>query len=337
MRLVLRRLLTLGLLILAAIGIGTSGYMVFSDYSFFEAVYMAAMTVTTIGYGEVRPLGQAGRTFNIFFMLFGSGTLLLSVGLMTATVLELQLGDLYEKRRVKRMINGLSDHFIVCGFGRVGRGASTELRRSGVPLVVIDRNEDRVEWAIKQGMLAVLADATRDEALRDVGIAKARGLVAALASDADNLFLTVSAKQLNPAIMISARANEEEAENKIRRAGADSVFAPYYFTGARLAQSVLRPHVTQFLDFTTQSVGLNVAIEQVRVGDHSEFISKSLRELSHLRKDYGVSVLAIRRASGQMVVNPGADEPVSGGDHLIVMGEPEALRRLERLFAEVRA
>lgn len=337
MHLVARRALFLGLLILVAMAIGTTGYMIFAHYTFFEAIYMAAMTVTTIGYGEVRPLGHAGRIFNVFFMLFGSGTLLLSIGLMTGTVLDLRLGDLYQKRRTKRMIDKLSEHFIVCGFGRVGRGAARELQKSGVPFLVLDRSEERVEWAMKLGMLAVLADSTRDEALRGVGIERAKGLVAALATDADNLFLTVSAKQLNSRLMISARANEEDAEMKLRRAGADSVFAPYYFTGARLAQSVLKPHVTQFLDFATQNVGLKVVIEQVRVNERSDLIAKSLRELSYLRQELGVSVLAIRRAQGQMVVNPTAEEQISGGDFLIVMGEPEALRKLEQLFAEVQA
>ena len=279
MHLILRRLLILIGLVLFAVVVGTAGYMTFAGYDFSDALYMSALTVTTIGYGEVRPLEGAGRRFNLFFMVFGSGTLMLTVGLMTTTIIELQLSNLYQKRRIKRMINNLTNHFIVCGFGRVGRGAALELKGAGVPMVVVDQEEDRVEWAIKQGMLAVLADATRDETLRDVGIEKARGVVAALASDADNLFLTVSAKQMNPKIMISARANEDAAESKMRRAGADSVFAPYHVMGARLAQSILRPHVTQFLDFTTQAAGLNVAIEQVRVSETSMTASKSLREL----------------------------------------------------------
>jgi voltage-gated potassium channel len=337
MKLLLRRLAWLSAMVLAAISVGVAGFMTFARLTFFEALYMATMTVTTIGYGEIHPLGDAGRAFNVFFMLFGSGTLLLSLGVMTSTILELQLGGLYEKRRVRRMINKLNNHFIVCGFGRVGRGAALELLRSGVPFVVIDHSDDRVEWVIRQGMLAVAADATRDEALRDSGIERARGVVCALASDADNLFLTLSAKQLNPRLSVAARVNEDEAEQKMRRAGADQVFAPYNFTGARLAQSILRPHVTQFLDFTTQGLGLNVVIEQVRVAETSEFASKSLRELKQLRSDLGISVLAIRRASGQMTVNPGADASINGGDFLIVMGEPDALRQLERLFAEAVA
>ncbi len=336
-RFVLVRVATLAALVTATLLVGVSGYMFFGGYGFFDALYLASMTVTTIGYGEPRPLPRSGRAFNVFFMLFGSGTLLLSLGVMTSTVLELQLGEFFQKRRTRRMIAGLRNHHIICGFGRVGRGAAHELQRAKAPFVVVDRNEDRVEWAMKHGMLAVLADAARDETLRDVNIGTARGLVAALATDADNLFLTVSAKQLNADLSIAARANEEEAEIKLRRAGADQVFAPYSFTGARLAQSILRPHVTQFLDFTMQAGGPRVTIEQVRVSQTSEFASKSLRELGHLRKDLGISVLAIRRSTGRMLFNPHADEEVSGGDHLIVMGEPESLRKLERLFTEANA
>lgn len=333
MDLVIRRTAILGIAVAAAIIVGALGFHAIEDFTWLQAFYMATMTVTTIGYGEVKPLSEAGRMFNLVYMLVGSGTLLVATGVITATIFEVQLVDLFQKRRMKRMIESLNDHFIVCGFGRVGRGASLELQRAGVPFIVVDRSDDRVEWAIKQGMLAVSADATRDETLRDVGIARARGLVASLASDADNLFLTLSAKQLNANLMVSARANEEEAENKLRRAGADSVFAPYYFTGARLAQSILRPHVTQFLDFTTKSVGLDVAIEQVRVAESSDIVSKSLRELSHIRKQLGVSVLAIRRKNGQMIYNPAADQSLNGGDFLIVMGDANSLRELEKFLA----
>jgi voltage-gated potassium channel len=328
------RVLILAVAVAAAIAFGTAGFMLIEHFTLLEAVYMATMTVTTIGYREVRPLSQAGRIFNTMFMLVGSGTLLIGTGVITATIFEFQLEELFRKRRTRRMITNLNNHVIICGLGRVGRGAAAELKRAGVSFVVVDSSDERVEWAMKQGMLAVVADATRDETLRDVGIDRARGLIASLASDADNLFLTLSAKQLNPAVMVSSRVNEDEAESKLRRAGADSVFAPYNFTGLRLAQSVMRPHVTQFLDFTTQSVGLNVAIEQVRVAESSQVVSKSLRELSHIRKELGVSVLAIRRADGRMTVNPGADETISAGDFLIVMGAPQSLQQLEKLFAQ---
>jgi len=196
----------------------------------------------------------------------------------------------------------------------------------------VDISPERVERAILAGMLAVAADSTQDQTLRQVGIDRARGLVAALATDADNLFVLLSAKGLNPKIYVAARAAEEGAEEKMRRAGADAVFAPYSITGHRLAQSLLRPHVVQFLDFTTKDVGEDIAIEQVRVSEGSQMATKTIREMQ-LGRDVGVIVMAIRKADGQMIFNPAADTGVQSGDYLIVMGRPGNLRTLETLLA----
>jgi voltage-gated potassium channel len=184
-------------------------------------------------------------------------------------------------------------------------------------------------------LLAVAADSTHDDVLRQVGIERARGLVAALATDADNLFVLLSAKGLNPRIFVATRAAEEGAEEKMRRAGADAVYAPYAITGHRLAQSLLRPHVVQFLDFTTKDIGQDIAIEQVRVSESSEMVSKSIREMQ-LGRDLGVIVMAIRSGDGSMLFNPPADTAVRAGDYLIVMGRQEMLRSLESLLADAR-
>src|SRR5439155_12428332 len=178
---------------------------------------------------------------------------------------------------------------IICGYGRVGRGAAAELQHAGVPFVVVENDPDRAERAMMTGILAANADATSDAALRLVGIERARGLVAALATDADNLFVLLSAKGLNPGIYVATRAAEEGAEAKMRRAGADAVFAPYTMTGHRLAQALLRPHVVQFLDFTTKDVAEDIAIEQVRVAPLSQMAGKTIREM-HLRQEVGVIV-----------------------------------------------
>jgi voltage-gated potassium channel len=231
------------------------------------------------------------------------------------------------------MIEKLQDHYIVCGYGRVGRGAAAELKAAGVPFVVIDRSEEKVERALKDGMLAVLADASHDESLRDVGIGKARGLIATLASDADNLFVILSAKALNPKLHLSARIDEEASEQKMRRAGADFVFAPYKSTGHRMAQALLKPHVQQFIDFATRDMGVNVGIEQVRVNTQSPFAGQTLADMQ-MRRDLGIIVLAIRETeSGRMLFNPPADAKIAAGDYLIVMGEADRLRKLEQLLA----
>lgn len=327
----LHRLRLIAVSITAVFAVGTVGFHYLENYPWFDAFYMTLTTMTTVGYGEIHPLTQRGRLFNSFLIFFGVGIMLQTVTVIAQIVLEREFGELLGRRKSKRMIEQLKDHFIICGFGRVGRGAAQEMQRANVPFVVVDKDEHRVERAMRSGMLAVLADATRDETLRELHIQRAKGLVSALASDADNMFLILSAKTLNPKLLISARANEEESEAKLRRAGADMVFAPYYLTGHRLASSILKPHVQEFMDVFTKSVGLGAAMEQVRVDHGCEMAEKSLRDLQ-LRREIGVIVLGIRRSNGNMEFNPAADSVIHAGDHLIVMGEPQALHRLENLL-----
>src|SRR6266404_2294662 len=274
-----RRLAIIAIAVIVILGGGTTGFVLIEHYPVFDAFYMTLTTVTTVGYGEIRTLSQAGRVFNSFLILFGVITMLLAIGAMTQTIIELELNQFFGKRRIKNMIDHLHDHIIVCGFGRVGRGAADELRRAGVPFVVVDHNDERVERAIRAGMLAVLSDASRDETLRDVGIDRAKGLIATLASDADNLFLILTARSLNSRLHLSARIAEDTSEQKLRRAGADFVFSPYDSTGHRIAQALLKPHVQQFLDFTTQKVRLDATIEQLRVADQSPFVGQTLAEM----------------------------------------------------------
>jgi voltage-gated potassium channel len=328
----LRRVLLLVGAIAATLTIGTAGFTVICNYPPFDAFYMTLITMSTVGYAEIHPLTHAGRVFNSFVIAFGVTIIFMAIGAMTQTIVEVEFADALGKRRNKRMIEKLKNHFIICGFGRVGRGAANELRHAGVPFVVVDIDPERVERAIHAGMLAVTADSTHDETLRQAGIERARGLIGALATDADNLFVLLSAKGLNPGIFVATRAAEEGAEGKMRRAGADAVFAPYAMTGHRLAQSLLRPHVVQFLDFTTKDVGEDISIEQVRVSESSEAVGKSIRELQ-LGREVGVIVLAVRKESGEMRFNPPADTAAESGDYLIVMGGPKNLRALEALLA----
>lgn len=327
---IFRKMRSVALLIAAVLAFGTTGFVVISRYPLFDAFYMALITITTVGYFEVHELDRAGRMFNSLLLLFGTGTMLYAVGALTQTIVENQFGDLLAQRRMKKMIANQKDHYILCGFGRVGRGAADELVRSKVPFVVMDRNEERVERAIKSGMLAVLADSTNDDMLREVGIERARGLIAALATDSDNLFLILSAKSLNPKLKVASRVSEMASENKMRRAGADAVFMPYTVTGYRLAQSVLRPHVAEFLDVAGSAAGMNVGVEQVEVCAESALVGKSLSELQ-FRRELGVIVLAIRRQDGHMQFNPPAEELIRAGDCLIVMGRAGDVARLENL------
>jgi voltage-gated potassium channel len=323
-----KRLIYIVVAIGATLTIGTVGFSLIGGYSVFDAFYLTLTTMTTVGYGD--NFSHAGRVFNAFLIIIGVSTIFIAIGAMTQTIIEFELGDAINKRRNKRMIDKLKDHYIICGFGRVGRGAAAELKHAGAAFVVVDSEPDRVERAMLSGMLAVAADATRDDTLHQVGIERARGLVAALSTDADNLFVLLSAKGLNPKLYVAARAAEEGAEEKMRRAGADAVFAPYSITGHRLAQSLLRPHVVQFLDFTTKDIAMDISIEQVRVSAGSEVAAKTIREMQ-LRRNMGVIVMAIRRHDGNMLFNPPADTAVQAGDYLIVMGKQEDLTALEGL------
>jgi voltage-gated potassium channel len=324
-----RRLAFIGLAILLTLAAGTIGFAAIEHYTLFQAFYVALTTMTTVGSKEAQTFDGPGRIFHVFFVIFGVTIMFLAVGAMTQTIIELEFNHFFQKRRIKRMIDKMQDHFILCGWGRVGRSAANELQRVKAPFVVVDNDEDRVESAIQAGMVAVFADATRDETLRGVGIDRARGLIATLATDADNLFLIISAKTLNSKLQLTARVSEDESEQKMRRAGADFVFAPYTMTGHHMAQALLRPHVLQFLEFTNTIVDLNIAIEQVQV-------SNADCSLSEMKIRQSVVVLAVRKASGEMMFNPASDAGIRNGDHLIVMGKPEDLREMERLLTGAR-
>ena len=329
---VVRRIAITGGLLILTMLFGTTGFIWLEGYSLFDAFYMTLITITTVGYQEIHPLSHAGRIFNSFLILFGVSVMFVAVGAITHTMIELELRDHFGRRGRKQVIDKLKDHFIVCGYGRVGRHASLELLRTGALFVVVDRNEARVEMARQAGMNAMQGDSTRDDTLRKAGIDRAKGLVSALATDADNLFVILSAKQLNSRLTVVTRAGEEEAEQKLRLAGADTVFAPFSMAGQRLAHALLRPHVSTFLDSATTAMGLDVSIEQIQVAGGTEVVSKSLRDLQ-VRRDLGVIVLAISKPGGKMLFNPPAETEISAGDYLIVMGATPNLRELEKLVA----
>ena len=333
-RRIARRIILITALIVLTMIIGTIGFRVLEDYPLFDAFYMTLITITTVGYQEVHPLSQAGRIFNSFLIVFGVSAMFFAIGMMTQTIIELQLQDRYGERKKRRAVMQMKDHYIVCGFGRVGRNAAFELQRAGATFLVVDRNEQRVERAAQAGMLAIKADATRDESLREAGVERARGFIAALATDAENVFVILSAKTLNPGLTVVTRASEEDAEEKLRRAGADTVFSPYSIAGHRLAQALVRPHVVQLLDFAGQAVGLDVTMEQMQVSPDSQLVSRSLGDL--VPREARLIVLAIGKPDGKIIFKPPVEMQVTGGDLLIVMGEQPSLRNMENLLTKSR-
>jgi voltage-gated potassium channel len=314
--------------LLALVGVGTAGFHFLEGWSWFDGFYMVLNTVSTIGYGEIHPLSQAGRVFNSFIIVAGVGLVLLFFGSATQALLEFELQSVFGRRRMDRDISRLSDHYILCGAGRVGRSAARELARKPLPFVVIDTDAAKLARYSDQGWLTLVGDATQAAVLRQAQIERARGLVASTTADATNIYIILAARSLNPNLNIIARASDDNAEQHLMKAGANHVISPYNFAGYRIAQTFMRPHVIDFFD-TAMNEKLPFDIEEVRVGAGSSMAGKTL-EGSRIRQEMGVIVLAIKGEGSRMRFNPPPDEVIHAGDHLIAMGEPEGLRRLEQ-------
>jgi voltage-gated potassium channel len=310
--------------------IGMAGFHYLEGWSWFDGLYMVITTLSTIGYQEVHPLSHAGRVFNVVLIFTGVSLVFLGIGSLTQALLEFELRNFFGRRKMEREIGRLSDHYVICGAGRVGRSAARELARRPAPFVVIEQNEAKAA-RYSADYLIHIGDATQEHTLRDVHIERARGLVAATTTDATNLYIVLTARGLNPKLKIIARASEEDAEKHLLTAGADSVVSPYHFAGQRIAQSFLNPHVVSFLDTATTHLGLDLEIGEIAVMAGSSFAGKTI-EASRIRQERGVIVLAIKRSQG-MKFNPAPDDQIEVGDYLIAMGEPSQLRQLQEMAA----
>lgn len=324
------RLLWIAALLNGVLLAGTIGFRVIEGRPWFDSFYMALISLTTVGYGEIWPMSQDGRIFTSLLLIVGVTVVFASIGIMSDLVLQLELENFFGRKRTARMLKRLRNHYIVCGAGRVGRGVIDELRRGNAKVLLIDNSKERADWAEAQGLPTLIADATTDQTLIEAGIEHAQGLVAAIGSDAENVYVALSARGLNPSIRIAARASDESAEEKLRRAGANTVFTPYNFIGHRLAQSMLRPHVLSFLDVASAFRGsdLDLEVEQLKVAAKSPVADRTLEE-SKLRQRFGVIVLAIMRSNGTMEFNPAGQASIQPGDVLIAMGERSNLQRME--------
>ena len=322
------RLIGIALALLTLIGM--AGFHLIEGWSWFDGFYMVITSFSTIGYQETHPLSHAGRVFNVGLILAGVALVFLGIGSLTQALLEFELRDFFGRRKMEREIGRLSDHYIICGTGRVGRSAARELARRPVPFVIIEQNEAKAARYANDWLMLV-GDATQEQTLRQVHIEHARGLVAATTTDATNLYIVLTARGLNPRLKIIARASEDDAEKHLLTAGADSVVSPYHFAGQRIAQSFLRPHVVSFLDTATTHLGIDLEIGEIEVRQGSVFSGKTV-EASRIRQDRGIIILAIKREQG-MHFNPAPEDRIDAGDCLIAMGEPSQLRQLEQMAA----
>jgi voltage-gated potassium channel len=314
------------LLLVAVLTVGTIGYALLG-LSLLDSLYQSVTTVTTVGFRELSEPTVGFRVFTIVLVLLGAGTVLYTLGVLLEALVEGRLSDQWGRRRMQRELDELDGHVIVCGWGRVGRAIAANL--PGRPVVVIDRDPERVESV--RG-LSVEGDATDDEVLRSAGIERASALVAALSADADNLYVTLSARQLRPDLFIVARARMESAEAKLLQAGADRVVNPQSIGGARMAALVGQPHVAAFLDLVMHDGSLEFRLAEVDVVAGSPVVGQSLRD-AHLRDTSGALVLAMRAADGTFRTNPPPDEVMAAGDVLIAIGTEVQLKALQALVA----
>ena len=303
--------------------------MVIEGWSFLDGLYMTITTITTVGFMEIHPLSFAGRIFTIFLIIGGVGGALYILTTMVQYILEGQFGITMGRRRMKAKIARLKGHFILCGYGRVGREIARVFNEERASFVVIDNDKEQVAKAESYGYLCLLADATSDEVLKEAGIGRARGLVAAVGNDTANTYITLSARGLHPDLFIAARCSSSEAESKLRRAGADRVISPHIIGGRRMAMLALRPAVVDFIDTVTYRPGRELQLENVDVASSSSLVNQTLKKV---RERVGITVLAMRKQSGKLLANPPDEEIIEDGDRLIVIGTKKRLAALESIF-----
>ena len=326
-----RRYLILILIPTALVVGGTAGYYLLDDrYTLLDAVYMTVTTLTTVGYGEVHPLKPSGRIFTIVLLLVGVLTFFYTVTELVRLVISGEVQELLGRRRMERNLAEMKNHLIICGYGRMGRHVCGQFSRRGMPFVIIDRRAEVLHNFDLAHGIALEGDATSDAMLRHAGVERARALVTVAASDADNLFITLSARLLNDKLFIVARAEGELAEEKLLRAGASRVVTPYAIGGAKVAMAVLRPAVVDFIELATGAEHLDLQIEETLIQAGSKLAGVTLHA-SGLRQDLGVIVVAIKKENGHLVSNPPGDALMTPGDTLIALGARQSLNRVEIL------
>ena len=324
-----RLLLALILLTTVVLG-GTLGFHVIEGWSWFDGFYMTLTTMTTIGYGEIHPLSHAGRIFNSFMIVAAVLAGAFVIATFSQTLLEFEFGKALGRRRMERELSKLSGHYIICGAGRVGRTVARQLRARGESCVLIEKDAVRARWAEEEKIPVVIGNASSEDNLRKAHIDTAQGFVSAVSSDAENIYIVLTARGLRPDLKILARASEEEATSKLLRAGASEVLSPYHFIGHRMVQLLLRPNVLDFVDAAFGRERLDFEIGEVKIAANSDLVGKKLAD-SEIPRQAGVIVLALRKADGKMTFNPPPESVIQADDCLIVIGGDEQLRRLESL------
>jgi len=314
--------------LLALLAFGVAGYMIIEGWSFFDALYMTVTTVTTVGYSEVQPLSEEGRVFTIFVILFGVGTALYILTILVQTVIEGELAAAMGVRRMQATIDSLNDHYILCGYGRVGEQIAQELGQREVPFVVIDMDEHAVERCLAANHLIIEGDATDDVVLRRAGIERAEALMAASDSDAGNTYITLAAKALRPELHVIARVASPGAEARAKRAGADRVISPYALAGRRMALAALQPTAIDFFDLLAPGIRGEQLLAELVVEAESEIAGMPAQEA--IERTSATTLLAIQHADGELLVSPRAEYALRPGDRMMLITTEADMEELGR-------
>ncbi len=318
--------------LLAVLILGSLGFVLLEGWNFFDALYMTVTTLTTVGYGEIHPLSRLGKAYNVVLILAGMGVLLYLITSLARVVVEGEIHKALGRRKLLKHIKKLQNHYIICGFGRIGEIIARQLKEARVPLVVVENNPELVPRLEESGYYFVNGDATREEILVEAGIERARGLVAVVSSDAGNVYITLTARSLNPKLFIVARGEEIASRDKLVRAGADKVEVPYEMGGGKMVHTILRPAVVTFMELAMQE-GVDWSMEEIAVGGTSPLQGLPLKD-SGIRRKLDLIVVAIKRADGTMLFNPTMESPILAGDTLIVLGLRKNLEALEKLAGQ---
>lgn len=325
----IKRLRTSFLLLVSTLAFGTFGYHLVEGMALFDSFYMTVITISTVGFAEIKPLTTYGRIITVIVIVTGATTLAYTVGNIVRMFVEGELSKTFGRMKLEKEIARLRDHYIICGYGRIGSLICRELDSYGIPFVVIENNPQSLEQLERDRVLFLAMDATNEDALVKAGIEHARGIVPAVQSDADNVYITLSAKGLRSDIYILSRASDEKAEQKLKKAGATRVVMPYLIGGKRMAQVLIRPTVVDFVDIALMDRHLGLLMEEYRIAETSTLAGKTLVE-SNLRRDYGVIIVAIRKKEGEMIFNPVSQSKIEGGDILVMLGKKDDMERMNR-------
>lgn len=306
---------------------GTIGFRQIEGWNTFESFYMTIISITTVGYGELRPLSQAGRVFASVIILTGLGSTFFATTMLGRVILESEFRGTFERMRMHNKLAKLDGHSIVCGYGRTGKVVVEELRADGFPFCVVESNRSLEDELRAAGHPFVIGDATDETVLEEAGIRRAQTLMSLLSSDADNLYLCIMSKEMNPKINVVARALDDQAERRLLRGGANHVVATYRIAGHRVYRAAMRPAVSEFFELASNRQQLSLIVEEIRLGGASILAGRSIRE-ANPRAEFGVIIIAVKSAAGQMQFNPDPGLVLNEGDTLIAMGEKTALARL---------